>query len=168
WEGRDAPANGGRAGLGRVESPADPDKLLLDYRKPDNLKELSKRVVFTLPVAVAVSEGGVPRIPGHEGLENQETPRMVVFGDASWASNRYVNSRKAHADLFLSCLAWLRKKPDVGPPPAEKGKRRKVFTLNEVIKPGTDEAFRLRWLPLVFVCLSIVGLGGAVWITRRR
>jgi hypothetical protein len=147
---------------------ADPDQLLKEYLKPENRKELAKRAVEELPVAVTVTEGNIPRVPGHEALSGQETPRMIVFGASNWVMNAGLNNQKQHADLFLSCAAWLRGKSDIGPAAGEKGKRRERFTLSDTIKPETQEASRLRWLPALFIFLGIIGVGGGVWITRRR
>ena len=47
--------------------------------------------------------------------------------------------------------------------PADE-KERKFFTLG-----ATPEGFvRLEWLPGFLICLTIIGLGGGIWIVRRR
>src|SRR5262245_32032100 len=72
-----------------------------------------------ISLAVAVSEGGsgdMPRDMAHRGLF-KDKPRMVVFGNASWISDESLRARPSQADLFTSCLSWLRERPDIGKPP---------------------------------------------------
>jgi hypothetical protein len=123
-----------------------------------------------LPMAVAVSETagrGVPRDAAHAGMF-QETPRLVVFGNATWVTDdRDYGLRgrlgQTNFDLFSSCLSWLRERPDIG---KEKGanKTRQVYDLNI----ADQNISRLVWLPLWLILLGVIGLGGGVWVVRRR
>ncbi|MBI1915768.1 MAG: Gldg family protein [Planctomycetes bacterium] len=121
----------------------------------------------TVPVAVAVSETapqqGLP--PGHVPVQSG-VPRLVVFGDGSWLTNESITREgSSSADLFASCISWLRGKADLGPSLAED-KERKQFSLRNRVT--SSEASRLAWLPLGLIFISIVGLGGGIWVARRR
>jgi hypothetical protein len=127
-------------------------------------------VTNQLPLAVTVSEstGGMPGDP-HAGLFGGESkPRLVVFGNASWASDRPLplvtrQSEDANAryySLFASSLAWLREKPsEIG----IEAKKRDVYQM-----PETTNVTRLLMLPVGLMFVSILGLGLGVWIVRRR
>jgi hypothetical protein len=118
-----------------------------------------------IPVAVAVSEskgpGAMP--PGHPPVGGDQQPRLLVFGDASWVTNQLLQNSQFNYMLFSNCLSWLRERPDIGTEYAE-GKVRPEYTLNAT----PDTVSRLRWLPVGLMMLALVGLGGAVWVVRRR
>ena len=119
-------------------------------------------------IAVAVSDqgaGAAPRIPGHEGLA-KDTPRMVVFGTASWLDNESLAGadRVTHMDLFTSSLSWLREKTAAGDTSTLEGKERKLYSLGL-----TDEQRdRVTFMPLLILVLGIFGMGMGVWVVRRR
>jgi hypothetical protein len=126
-------------------------------------KQLSPEDV---PLVVAVSEAGPPPPPTgdpHEGLKPRaQEPRLVVFGDTSWISNREMTSPELF-DLFTGSLAWLRGRTDVGA--LAEPKDRKAF----LIKKDKDEVYwRLFFIPAGLITLGIVGLGAGVWVVRRR
>jgi hypothetical protein len=143
--------------------------LLAQARKGENVDQIEKMLSQEhLCVAVAVSEssGGVPDVPGHEMLNKQkEVPRMAVFGDAGWVSNDALNNpaNAYNYDLFASCLAWLRERPDIGMGDTE-AKERKEYSLNV----PAAAASRIQFLPLGLLCLVVVGAGLGVWVVRRR
>ena len=145
-----------------------PQRLFREYlrTRPDERKD---KMYNTMPVAVAVSDGGqtVP-VPGHTPVPGKETPRMVVFGDATWVTNRALTQAngKDAKDLFTSCLSWLRERPDIGVDVKETV--RPTFTLAGRLQEGTGAVSRLYWLPTLFVLLSVLALGGGVWVARRR
>ncbi len=104
-------------------------QLRAQIRKRENIEQIEKMLSpDNLCVAVAVSEtqGGMPQIPNHPPLNQKETPRMVVFGDAGWVSNEALGApgNANNYDLFASCLSWLRERPEVGVGP-EQVKERK-------------------------------------------
>ncbi len=121
------------------------------------------------PVSVAVA--GTPRLstngtgpenegdaPGEEG--DAAEPRLVVFGDADFASNRLVEAYR-NRDLFVNAVNWL-----MGDVEAIS------------IRPGTSRASRfrltaedftrIRTLSLFVLPQAIAVLGVFVWWTRRR
>ena len=51
---------------------------------------------------------------------------------------------------------------DLGEKP--KGQERKEYRFSV----GEETVTRLKYLPLAMMLLSVVGLGGAIWIVRRR
>jgi hypothetical protein len=146
----------------------DPAALVAEYRKPDNIVrwQREKRPRKNLSVAVTVAEGGgLPDVPGHEGINTGKgQPRMVVFGDAGWVSNDALNQRESQLnyDLFVSCLSWLRERPNIGK--VAEDKERKEYSLTV---PNAAIA-RIEWLPLGLLLLTVVGVGCGVWVVRRR
>jgi hypothetical protein len=147
---------------------ANPQEIIAELRK-DEKKAQQKLQGGQLPVAVAVMEKGaadpLAQIPGHEGMApTEDKPRMVVFGDASWASNEGINGRfgESSLSLFNTSISWLRDRADLGAKP--KGQERKDYKFNV----AEDAVTRLKFLPLAMMLLSVIGLGGAIWIVRRR
>lgn len=145
---------------------AQPSAVVAAVRKDRD--QLFKKISPTpIPVGVTVAEPKAPGAmpPGHPPVGGDAQPRLVVFGDASWVTNQSQNSRigQNNYELFSSCLSWLRERPDIGTEYAE-GKVRPEYTLNST--PETIS--RLRWLPVGLMMLGLVGLGGAVWVVRRR
>jgi hypothetical protein len=116
-----------------------------------------KKALEKVPVAVAVSEGNPTR-------SETTVPRAVVFGNSFWVSDQaLVRGGSYSADLFASCISWLRGKSDLGVSGIDD-KEENIFTLqNKEVNVS-----RLTWLPLALVFISIVGLGGGIWLTRRR
>jgi hypothetical protein len=109
----------------------------------------------SIPVVVAVSE----RVPGSEG---KPEPRLLVFGDATFVSNRFMAAAQGdpYFDLFFSGLGWLRERPaNIGIAP----KKRDYFFLEPTASVG-----KLVWLPALLMFVGIIGLGGGVWVVRRR
>jgi len=143
-------------------------EMVAEMRKDE--KKLEARLAKgQVGVAVAVTEKGGPnplaQVPGHESMAGQEDkPRMVVFGDSNWISNEGINGRfgETHTALFNSSLSWLRDRKDLGEKP--KGQERKEYRFSV----GEETVTRLKYLPLAMMLLSVVGLGGAIWIVRRR
>ena len=115
-------------------------------------------------VAVTVTEPKEPSPDSdpHARLRGiKQEPRMVVFGDASWVANQEI-SRPGNFDLMYGALNWLRERPEIGQ--MAEPKERKFFSLNA----SPEGLTRLEWLPGFLICLTIIGLGGGIWIVRRR
>ena len=101
-----------------------------------------------IPVAVAVSD-------------RSRKPRMVVFGDARFASNRFVRHPARYYDFLTGSIEWLAERPQ-----------------NIEIKPKESVAYtlqldkinqsRLIWLPLGLTLFVLAGLGVGLWVVRRR
>jgi hypothetical protein len=89
---------------------------------------------------------------------------MVVFGDASWVSNASMAGRYGgdDYDLFVSCLNWLRQRPDIGTQ-AVADKARAEYRLPPDVGGG-----RLIFMPVLLILLAVCCLGTGVWIVRRR
>jgi len=136
-----------------------PEALAADFKK--NIAEFRKVVKQTfVPVAFAVSEEG----PAAGPHTRNTVPRMVVFGDATWASNFGIERlRKDHADLFVSCVNWLRDKPTVVK--LADPKERKEYTLN---LSSEAEFWNLALIPGALLVLATIALGLGVWVVRRR
>jgi ABC-type uncharacterized transport system len=144
---------------------ATPQRLLQAMRQDRQvlLKKLSPK---PLSVAVTVTESKPDLLPpGHPRPAQNQTPRLVVFGDATWVSNELMGESDftlLHTDLMTSCLSWLRERPTLGVGP--EAKERGEYTLGI-----TDhEVSRLKWLPTFLMLIGVVALGGGVWVVRRR
>jgi hypothetical protein len=115
-------------------------------------------------LAVAVSERAKPadpRMPAQGGED--ETPRIVVFGNTTFAANPNMEEGRApgvYYDLFGSSLAWLRERPQ------QIGVRAKEFQ-NFSLAPDVDLSL-LILQPALMMTSAIVALGTGVWIVRRR
>jgi hypothetical protein len=146
---------------------ADPDAVAKNLlQNPDEQRQ--KLLRENPSVAVAVAERLPPRDPNdpHAFMKaRDEEPRLVVFGDAAWISNRRMGPA-GEFGLFSGTLAWLRNKADVAPVEA---KVRKPYVLQGGT-PGTTELlyWRLFELPVTLISLAIVALGAGVWFVRRR
>jgi hypothetical protein len=134
--------------------------------QPDHDAELRQKLSpDPLPVAVTVSELGAPKDPGdpHAFMSRQQQPRLVVFGDATWVSNRRMGEA-GELGLFSGTLAWLRDRPDVAV--ATQPKERKPY----IIQTDTPRElfWRLLGVPVVVIAFCIAALGAGVWVVRRR
>lgn len=147
----------------------DPNVLVSDLRKPANRETLRAKVSpDPLPLAVTVTfaKAGTDATDPHAFMRppKEQKPRLLVFGDSSWVTNRMLMTPqgKLNSDLFISSLNWLRERPEIGT--SAEHKERQEFTLQ--VTP--DVASRLFWLPAVLMLVSIVGLGAGIWVVRRR
>jgi hypothetical protein len=133
----------------------------------DRRKEVEGMLAKKPPaVAVTVTQPKEPEPSGdpHARLRGtKQEPRLVVFGDASWIANQGISRQNSgRFELFVSMLNWLRENPEIGKMADEK--ERKFYTLG-----ATPEGIvRLEWLPGFLICLTIIGLGGGIWLVRRR
>jgi hypothetical protein len=139
----------------------DPVTLIQEYNRKG---ELEKKIASDhLPVAVAVTEN-IPSAAGgpHAGMQGDEKPRLIVFGNGSLVSNILVDksNRTLNYDLFASCVAWLRERPtNIGIEP----KNRDSYAF-----PVDANVGRMVGLPAMLMVVGIIGLGTGVWVVRRR
>jgi hypothetical protein len=143
---------------------ADPGALVEELSK-DRQKLLNKLGERLLPLAVTVTEGksAAPPVPGHEFMARDGEPRMVVFGDASWVTNRILlQATPDNFALFSSSLSWLVGRHDIGE--RIPTSTRSVYKLK--VSPGDD--LRLIFLPGVLMVMGVFALGFGVWVVRRR
>lgn len=142
---------------------ASPSALVTQMRQSDSDK-LGEKLTHQLPLAVTVTEGKAPSpVPGHDFMSKDGEPRLIVFGDASWATNNIMlDATPDNYSLFSSCLSWLAGRHDIGKriPSAE----RKVYRLE--VAPGDEK--RLTVLPGILLLFGVVSLGFGVWVVRRR
>ncbi len=142
---------------------ADPMALLADLQRGDLQKLQDKLSDRPLSLAVSVTEGQAPPIPGHEFMAKEGEPRLIVFGDASWATNNILLlSTPDNFSLFSSSLSWLAGRHDVGQ--RIPTSTRKVYRLQ--LAPG--DSWRLVLLPGALMLFGVVALGFGVWVVRRR
>jgi hypothetical protein len=122
--------------------------------------KLQERLVYRLPLAVFVSESAGPSMMG--GAPPPASPRLAVFGSATWIGNRFVSEQSPlpNYDLFVGTLDWLRERPtSIGVEP-------RVFK-NYALDPTVNSA-RLLLLPALLALIGIACLGAGVWVVRRR
>jgi hypothetical protein len=139
----------------------------------EQLRRSRERLIKTLSrkhlcMAVTVTEGsapppGMPRDMAHAGL-GKKTPRMVVFGSASWITDESLARGVVRMDLFQSCVSWLRDRAAPGGGSGGATKKRKDYESN--ISP--EVVNRVLWLPLVLMMMTVIVLGTGVWVVRRR
>jgi hypothetical protein len=157
-----------------VETNFDIDPAEYRNRLIRNREQLSK-VVKEDPVsiAVAVSDSstppGMPRDAAHAGA-GVDTPRMVVFGTASWITDEGLAGRQSafRMDLFNSCVSWLREQSggmgSSGGTSDEMNKTRQFYEVNIV----QTSFWRLVLLPMALMMMTVIALGTGVWVVRRR
>lgn len=141
-----------------------PREYVQELLQPANRKEtLTNKVSKTpLPVAVAVTEMVQETPDDPHALRTR--PRMVVFGDATWVSNRELASRHGqfNHDLFYRSLSWARERPSIGT--LIEPKDRDYY----VMKSEIGSQWRLLMLPMGLLIVGISGFGAAIWMMRRR
>jgi hypothetical protein len=157
------------AGLWPETNLSDPVRLVAKYER-EEFRSVQEKATNTLPVGLLVSESSLPSgPPGAMGQQDQK-PRMVVFGDAGFASDQPLPGVQpgrgtAQVDflyysLFASSLAWLRERPAaIGIEP----KKRDEYKMNEDTDTG-----RLLWLPAGLMFVTVLGLGVGMWVVRRK
>jgi hypothetical protein len=126
---------------------ADPAQMFQALRRndPEAIKKLSKD---PLPAAVVVTEAG--------------KPKLAVFGDISFVTNRQAGERSGtqNFSLFASTLDWLAERPtSIGIEPRNLA----VYSM-----PPTARFSYLVFLPGLLAVVVILGLGLGVWVVRRR
>jgi hypothetical protein len=134
----------------------------LDQRDPQQARS---KLTTQPSLAVTVAEGKTPApVPNHDFLAKEGQPRMIVFGDATWISNRLEQQvAPSHFNLFASCLSWLAERSDIGTrvPPTQHD----LYRLNP---PPGSSGWRMVLLPGALLVLGVLGLGIGVWVVRRR
>jgi hypothetical protein len=148
--------------------PADSEVYFKKLMEPGSREELNKLLrTPPTPVAVTVRDKGKGPDPSdpHAFMrqDSQGAPRMVVFGNASMASNTFVEGgREIYYNLIVSALGWLRDRPELVT--AIQPKERKAYRLN--VKPG--ETSGILFTPGIVLLLAIIACGVGVWFIRRR
>jgi hypothetical protein len=138
---------------------------LIEELARSGAQKINERLSRTpVSLAVTVVEGKAPApFPGHEFEAKEGQPRLVVFGDASWISNAFLQQfAPNHFNLFSSCLSWLAGRADLGTrvPPTQHDLYR--------LKAAPGSGVRLLVLPGVLMILGVLALGTGVWVVRRR
>lgn len=122
-----------------------------------DINERKKRLTENLPLMLAVTETPRP-LPG--GPPPTEKPKMVVFGDSTFVTN--LRAESVEFDLFISSLEWLRERPaNIG----IEAKEYQYYRLDGSVLPNLN---RVVYLPLLFACIIVLGLGVGVWLVRRQ
>ena len=87
--------------------------------------------------------------------------RLVVFGTAQWAQNRFTNSNSlGNRDLFVNSINWLSSDEDlISIRPKE--------TQNQTLNMTGQRQVMMFWLSVVFFPLAVVAMGLGTWWKRR-
>jgi hypothetical protein len=144
----------------------DADKLAAQIRQDPALRDkLTPEKLVSVAVTVSESKSAPMRGNPHENFGGDQQPRMIVLGDSTWISDPEITGQMGSANfsLFGACLSWLRERPDITPG-ADESAERPVYQLN--VK-GLS-LWQLFFQPLTLMVLGVLGLGGAVWVARRR
>jgi hypothetical protein len=136
-------------------------------KDPDRREELLKKISRKpLSVVVAVTEPKAPPVSGdpHAFMQQEQEPRLVVCGDATWIANREMREGTNYGnwELFTSFVSYLRERPDIGK--KAEPKKRTFFTLT----PSEEVTAHLWWLPAMVMVVGIMCLGGSILFIRRR
>ncbi|MDP6779413.1 MAG: GldG family protein, partial [Candidatus Latescibacteria bacterium] len=112
------------------------------------------------PVPLAVAVTAKPKAPRSEAGEDVEAKvRIVVFGDADFASNQFFGAA-GNGDLFLNSVNWLLEEGQlIAIRPRERGLRPMTLT-------GNDTRW-IFWFSLVLLPGVPVIAGVLVWWRRR-
>src|SRR5262249_54797325 len=92
---------------------ADPEALAADIRRDEKKQEQLSDQPITVAVAVTEPKGAAASNP-HAFRQSEQTPRLLVFGDATWITNEGLSRGRLQYSLFYSCLSWMRERPDIG------------------------------------------------------
>jgi hypothetical protein len=132
-----------------VDVLANPFAYLLSLKEKGLLETKSSSKPIPVAVGVSMPEGG------------RKKPVLAVFGDARFASNRYVEGSAPYYDFLVSTIQWLAERPArIGIRPRE--------TVTYDIQVDQINQSRLLWLPVSLVVLFFIALGLGIWVTRRR
>jgi hypothetical protein len=156
---------------GRMPAVWPEEKQISDPRKYvqenfENREFLKKMKQEPLAVAVTVRERSLDQPPPNPMGQPPQTkpgaPRLVIFGDASFAADAAGQQNEAGFNLILTALAWIRGKPElaVDVPPKERRAYHLVMT--------RDALSRVLYLPVLWILLAIIATGIGVGILRRR
>jgi hypothetical protein len=118
------------------------------------------------PVAVTVreqSKSAAPDDAAHAAVRKDGRPLMVVFGDATFISNGFIEQgTEIYFNLFISSLSWLREQK-LGDVEAIPPRDRKAYRLS--LKP--DDRWRIMWVYGPLGVVLVVACGIVVWFARR-
>jgi hypothetical protein len=124
-----------------------------------------------IPLGLAISESSMPPNP-HMGMmapppRGDQTPRLVVIGSASMASNAIISAQfvdSSNADYLASSIDWLKGRTNsIGISP----KKSSIYALPASLQQSANYwSFVL--LPALLILLGVVGAGTGVWLVRRR
>ena len=142
-------------------------------RNETELEKTYNMPALTIAASVALSQSpqmppGMP--PDHPAPTGTQRPVMVVFSDATWVSNLFLDTRQrertsSNWTLFANCLTWLRERPDLGV--KIDPRERDIFEVSPEVRSKIS-LFRLLILPGILMLVAVIGLGVGVWVVRRR
>lgn len=108
-----------------------------------------------VPVAVAVTKNTIA-VPNRRNDE----ARLVVIGDSSFASNRFV-TMGGNGDLFINVVSWLAGEEEtIAIRPKQRGSTRIPLT--------EEQLYGIYFFSTNLLPLLIVGIGFSIWAVRRR
>jgi hypothetical protein len=156
---------------GATNLAGDPRQLVVE-RQRNRAELFSVRSKPALVVGAVVTQAQDPQMPptmpgAPPPPPQNQRPVMVVFSDATWVSDQYLQERSPEKapqnwSLFANSLTWLRERPDTG----VKADPREVDMFPRV--KATFNFVNIVFIPGLLMLVAIIGLGLGVWVVRRR
>jgi hypothetical protein len=141
---------------------------LMQKQDPAAFARIS-RVPVSVAVAVTETTPPVPQMTPDKPPAPE--PRLVVFGDATWATNdilREPGIGGSSPELMTNTLDWLHGRETLGPSPDDAGRSQPEYTLQLQTEKGKDYFWTIIWLPGTLLLLAVIAAGLGVWVVRRR
>lgn len=136
-------------------------------KKPENDREVDVQSPLGLIYAVEPADPAVAASLGHgapasaPGTAPAKGPRLVVFGDADFATNDYIGNYPGNLDIFLNSITWL----------AQKETQLGISAKPQDVRQAVIMPIQMRvisWLTVFGIPFIGILIGGIVWWERRR
>jgi ABC-type uncharacterized transport system involved in gliding motility auxiliary subunit len=126
------------------------------YREGGTAEQDEDDLPGPVPIAVASS-----RNTATMSDKVSDEARLVVFGDSSFANNRFGLGVGGNSDLFVNAINWLAGEED-------KITIRPKDNMSSRFNPSEMQRYAIMFVSVNLVPLLIVGVGFSVWAVRRR
>jgi ABC-type uncharacterized transport system involved in gliding motility auxiliary subunit len=135
-------------------------KALFETRQPKPGEASDKAGPISMAAAVTgAATAAPPPAPGEAPDAPKPEARMIVVGDADFASNNGIGIQ-GNKDLFLNMANWLAQQENLIAIRAKDPEDRRI-QLTE------DQSARIFWISLVIIPLALIGIGVRVWWKKR-
>ena len=136
-------------------------------KKPENDRDVDIQSPIGLIYAVEPADPSTAASIAHgapapePGTTTAKGPRLVIFGDADFAANDYVNNYPGNLDLFLNSITWL----------AQKETQLGISAKPQDVRQAVIRPIQMRvifWLTVFGIPAIGIIIGSVVWWERRR
>jgi hypothetical protein len=126
-----------------------------EWRQTGSMLPAKNLIAQGRPLGVVVSEGA--------------SPRLAVYGSDEFVSDLEAKDMSPEKDpasfiLIGVTIDWLRERPSI----AAVGIDAKRYVSYTFPNPIGVDFTHLLTIPLILGCLTVIGLGAGVWVTRRK